>query len=418
MYIYLSKNQIHDRMAGIRLANYNLFFIHVIFGSVFIACLSASTSQDACQQDVNCFLPQCFCSKFNHPMNRSEIPQMVYFAFDDVVHVDVSKHYDYLFLKNNFTNPNGCPISITLFVSDKYTNYSMLKKYHQLGFELGVHSVTHSKVNTGDKVRKEAEDQRNYLIRQAGVSKEDIIGWRSPFLITAGDQQIDALKQLGLQYDISLIYQRAKMDDDDLWPFTMDYGWPFECLNNRCPKQNHKGFWQVPVNAMIDYKHEGSCTFVDGCYNKPNNEDEAYKFIMDNFYSHYRGNKSPFGFNMHASWFETVYLRDAMEKALRDINQYDDVYIVNIKQMLEWMRYPTKLSDIKTFDGLGCWPYKKTTYQKLLWVIPLPFVVVLVCILFVYAFRKIYRKIKNKNYVILKDNGSIEKLVNGSEDFD
>ncbi|XP_060067645.1 uncharacterized protein LOC132547857 [Ylistrum balloti] len=377
--------------------------------------------QDPCQQDKNCFLPNCFCSTFNHQMNPSDIPQIVYFGFDDAVNIGMAGHYDYLFLKDNITNPNGCPVSITLFVSDKYTDYSIVKRYHDVGFELGVHSVTHSHLNSGQKVRNEAEEQRDNLITKAGVSKEEVIGWRSPFLTTAGDQQIDALKQLGFKYDISLQYVKNKIDDDDVWPFTMDFGWPFKCNNNRCPKQHHKGFWQVPLNALMDFKHQYGCSFVDGCRNVPSNEEETYKFIMDNFYSHYNGNRAPLGLNMHAAYFETSYKREGMRRAIRNMTQYEDVYIVNVKQMLEWMEKPTTISEIRTFDGFGCWPRKQSKKPFLhifLIVVPFSTLVILCIVLLLLTCRNLSRRFRNNDYVILNGKEHIEKLVNGSDDTD
>lgn len=46
----------------------------------------------ACTQGRDCLLPDCFCSTFDHPdfTNVKDIPQMVYFAFDDALNVDVS----------------------------------------------------------------------------------------------------------------------------------------------------------------------------------------------------------------------------------------------------------------------------------------------------------------------------------------
>ncbi|XP_069128995.1 chitin deacetylase 1-like [Argopecten irradians] len=297
-------------------------------------------------------------------MERKDIPQMVYFGFDDAVHGQVSPHYDYLFL-GNLTNPNGHPISITLFVSHTYTDYEVLKKYYDIGFEIAVHSVSHKNIDTGDKVRKEAEEQRNNIVNYTGIPKEEVVGWRSPFLVTAGDPQIYALDELGFKYDVSLIYRRSGMDGDDAWPFTLDYGWPLPC-DKDCPTDSHKGFWQIPINAVIDFKHQYPCAFIDHCYNTPWNEEDTYNYIMDNFYSRYNGNRSPYGFHIHAVWLNYGFRRRAMERAITDMMKHDDVYIVNIKQMLEWMKYPTKLKDIKYFEP---WGYKASKTGKVVLIV-------------------------------------------------
>ncbi|XP_060078838.1 chitin deacetylase 7-like [Ylistrum balloti] len=359
------------------------------------------TSRAVCIQNVNCFLPKCFCSTFQHFLKRSDIPQMVYFGFDDAVHGQVSHHYDYLFL-SNLTNPNGCPVSITLFVSHTYTDYDVLQKFYEIGFELAVHSVSHQNIDTGSKVQQEAEEQRNNIVNHTGASIEDVVGWRSPFLVTAGDPQIYALEELGFEYDISLIYRRSGMDGDDAWPFTLDYGWPLPC-DKSCPMKSHKGFWQIPINAMIDYKHEFPCAFIDSCYNKPWNEEDAYKYIMDNFYSRYHGNRSPYGFHIHAVWLNYDFTRKAMERAINDMMEYDDVYIVNIKQMLEWMKHPTKLSDIRNFGPLGCRPIYATVKDGLIIFINI-FVIFGVACITIYVYR-------NKSKLLATLSNSVEYIM-------
>ncbi|XP_033744289.1 uncharacterized protein LOC117330176 [Pecten maximus] len=341
---------------------------------------------------------------------------MVYFGFDDAVHGEVSRHYDYLFL-NNLTNPNGCPVSITLFVSHTYTDYEILKKYYDIGFEIAVHSVSHQNVDTGSKVRQEANDQRNNIINNMGIPEEEVVGWRSPFLVTAGDPQIYALEDLGFEYDISLIYRRSGMNGDDAWPFTLDYGWPLPC-DKDCPTESHKGFWQIPINAMIDFKHKFPCAFIDHCYNTPWNENDTYSYIMDNFYSRYNGNRSPYGFHIHAVWFNYDFNRRAMERAIADMMKHDDVYIVNIKQMLEWMKYPTKLSDIKLFEPWACRPILATVKTVVIVFINI-FVVAFVAFITIYVYRNRSKLLStmtnNVDYIKLTDIERRE-LINESED--
>ncbi|XP_021371234.1 uncharacterized protein LOC110461851 [Mizuhopecten yessoensis] len=378
--------------------------VHVMCYCLLFLGTSVVMSRGVCLQNVNCFLPKCFCSTFQHLMKRSDIPQMVYFGFDDAVHGQVSHHYDYLFL-SNVTNPNGCPVSITLFVSDTYTDYTMLKKYYEAGFELAVHSVSHQNIDTGSKVRQEAEEQKNNIANHTGIPMEEVVGWRSPYLVTAGDPQIYALEDLGFTYDISLIYRRAGMDGDDAWPFTLDYGWPLPC-DKICPMESHKGFWQIPINAMIDYKHQFPCAFIDHCYNTAWNEEDAYKYIMDNFYSRYNGNRSPYGFHIHAVWLNYAFNKRAMERAIKDMMDHDDVYIVNIKQMLEWMKNPTKLSDIKRFDPWGCWPIQSSGKIVLIVFINIFIIVGIACMtICVYRHKsKLLKTISNKvGYIMLTD---------------
>ncbi|OWF45312.1 hypothetical protein KP79_PYT12758 [Mizuhopecten yessoensis] len=53
-------------------------------------------------------------------MDRRDIPQMVYFGFDDAVTPEGSKHYNVLFRRSR-ANPNGCPIGATLYILHQNT---------------------------------------------------------------------------------------------------------------------------------------------------------------------------------------------------------------------------------------------------------------------------------------------------------
>ena len=319
--------------------------------------LSALTSGVAakCRQGINCKLPDCFCSTDQHPeiTNSSKIPQIVYFGFDDALTPVLPKYYDTLFPKDR-RNPNGCPIGMTLYVSHKYTSYPLVKQYYDRGMEIAVHSVTHSHIKTRSDLMREATQQRRNIVTNTGIPEAEIIGWRSPFLETAGDAQADVLQGLGYKYDISLTYKRSSLGAKVPFPFTLDYGWTFYCQIRPCPKKPHKGFWEFPVNSLMDYKGQFPCGYVDGCYNAPKTEDDAFKYLYNNFLSSYNGNRAPFGLHMHAGWFYTDYQLNAMNRFIQEILTKDDVYIVTTKQALEWMKRPTELKDIKHFRPWSC----------------------------------------------------------------
>lgn len=341
-----------------------------------------------CQQGENCRLPECFCTTFQHTMDREAIPQMVYFGFDDGVTEMLGQYYNRLFPENR-TNPNGCPISMTLYVSGDNTDYHVLIDYFNRGFEMAVHSTSHAVIDTAEKVQREAAGERDNLVTLANISEKAIVGWRSPYLHTAGDAQVDVLQKLGFTYDISLTYTRAKMADPNPWPFTLDYGWTLPCEIYPCLLKNHPGFWEIPVNSMRDYRDWAACSFLDACRNKPQNENQTYKYIMDNFYSHYNGNRAPFGIHLHAAWFENnPHHVNAMDRAILDMLKKYDVYIVNVQQVIEWMKRPTELHDIKYFKPWRCgrtWKSTVTFKHVFLFVMT-----TLIVVLYVIVMKKLF----------------------------
>ncbi|GFO14832.1 chitin deacetylase isoform b [Plakobranchus ocellatus] len=339
------------------LGNYISHLLQVTLLLTSLVLFSPTSGADCIQGD-NCRLPNCFCPTFQHPsLPVLEIPQIVYFGFDDAVQPQVSGYYDQLFTADR-KNPNGCPITMSLYVSDEYTQYSKVHDYYERGMEIASHSVTHQDIDTGKKLRKEAEEEKKNLINKGNVPASDVVGWRSPNLKTAGDEQPDILASLKYTYDISLSYNK---DFETPWPFTLDFGYPYPCSIPPCPgvDSSHPGFWEVIVRGFTNPVTGLSCGYVDGC--RPDGEDAALEYLWYNFLKTYEAERAPFGLNMHAAWFAyPEYLR-ATERFIDRLLGLSDIYIINVKQMLDWMRKPTSLAKIETFKPWSCSDIQTTT---------------------------------------------------------
>lgn len=305
-----------------------------------------------CRDSHMCNPPDCFCCRDTMPISTHDIPQMVFFTFDDAVNPQVATFYRELF-DSKRKNPNGCPISMTLFVSHKNTVYDLVKEFYDKGMEIASHSVTHGHMNTRTFIR-EARLQKENIAKQAGIPANKINGWRSPFLEPVGDLQPSVLKDLGYEYDATLTITRKDPTDKAITPFTLDFGWPYDCKIKQCPTQSHKGFWEVPVVSVKDYLEKYDCVYVDGCNNPPPTENLAFQFLWDNFQKYYTTNKAPMGINMHASWFYYPDRKAAMDRFIKELVKLDDVYIISIKQVIEWLKDPTPLHDIKNFKPWQC----------------------------------------------------------------
>lgn len=66
---------------------------------------------------------------------------MVMITFDGAVNDLNFNTYSKLFLENR-TNPNGCPIRGTFFVSHDYTNYQRVQDFYSQGHEIAVGTIT------------------------------------------------------------------------------------------------------------------------------------------------------------------------------------------------------------------------------------------------------------------------------------
>ncbi|KAK7496025.1 hypothetical protein BaRGS_00012726, partial [Batillaria attramentaria] len=251
----------------------------------------------------------------------------------------VHEKYSKLFTPTRL-NPNGCPIRMSLYINNQDTSYKLVNEYYNNGMEIGSHSVTHTMINTAEKLRTEAGEQKNNLATEGRLPIDQVVGWRSPNLQPAGDAQPDVLKALGYTYDISLTYPIRSLTSEQPWPYTLDFGYPYSCSVQPCPgaTSSHPGFWEIPVNSLFNKESGFPCVYVDAC--RPPTQAEAVDYLWSNFENTYNGNRAPFGLHMHAAWFFTEDYLTAMQTFIDRLLALDDVYIVSAKQVLDWMRTP------------------------------------------------------------------------------
>ena len=117
----------------------------------------------------------------------------------------------------------------------------------------------------------------------AGVKKQDVKGFRAPYLQSGGDVMFEAMAKCGLTYDTSLpageliqcliaivahlfglkvfifsfdIFSSTVGENKPpMWPYTLDYKSQQLCKIKPCPTQSHPGMWEVP---MVYYDDEQS----------------------------------------------------------------------------------------------------------------------------------------------------------------
>jgi hypothetical protein len=135
-----------------------------------------------------CQLPHCFCSKdgtiIPGRIEPQKTPQMILLTFDGAVNTQNIEKYDRLFAGNR-TNPNGCPIRGTFFVSHEYADYQMVQRLHHEGHELAVETISTAQgleTESYEKWSQEMIGMKMILGKFSNVSGEDIIGMRAPYL--------------------------------------------------------------------------------------------------------------------------------------------------------------------------------------------------------------------------------------------
>ncbi|KAM0734966.1 Chitin deacetylase 8 [Formica fusca] len=304
-----------------------------------------------CRKDV-CLLPDCNCGGADIPggIPVVQTPQIVLLTFDDAVN-DLNKPlYSELF-ENGRKNPNGCPISATFYVSHEWTDYSQVQNLYADGHEMASHTVSHSfgEQFSARKWAREVAGQREILAAYGGVKLEDVRGMRAPFLSVGGNNMFKMLWDTNFTYDSSMpIYENRPPS----WPYTLDYKLFHDCMIPPCPTRSYPGLWEVPMVMWQDL-NGGRCSMGDACSNPPT-PDGVYKMLIKNFERHYTTNRAPFGLFYHAAWFTQPHHKEGFISFLDTIVAMDDVWIITNWQAIQWIRNPTPLALLHTFEPFGC----------------------------------------------------------------
>ncbi|XP_076167939.1 chitin and LDLR binding deacetylase 3 isoform X1 [Ptiloglossa arizonensis] len=307
-----------------------------------------------------CHLPNCWCSEDGAQLpgnlTVSTIPQMITITFDDAINAENFELYAKIF-SNDRKNPNGCPVRGTFYVSHQYTNYRDVQYLWNVGHEIAVHSVTHrgpeewwSRNATIEDWFDEMVGVANIINKYAGVRLEDIKGLRAPFLRVGWNRQFLMMSEFGFVYDSSML---VPFTDPPIWPYTLDYKPPHDCIGPEqlCPTRAYPGLWELPLNQLL--AGEYICTRLDSCSPDLTGED-VYRILMLNFKRHYLSNRAPLGLHLHASWFQNPMYFYVLTKFMDDVLRLNDVYFVTSHQVIEWMRRPTSLSAIESFEPWRC----------------------------------------------------------------
>lgn len=304
-----------------------------------------------CRKDV-CLLPDCSCGGKEIPgeIPVEQIPQIVLLTFDDSVN-DLNKGlYSDLFEKGR-VNPNGCPITATFYVSHEWTDYSQVQNLYSDGHEMASHTVSHSfgEQFSQKKWTREVAGQREILSAYGGVKLEDVRGMRAPFLSVGGNKMFKMLYDSNFTYDSSMpIYENKPPS----WPYTLDYKLFHDCMIPPCPTRSYPGVWEVPMVMWQDL-NGGRCSMGDACSN-PSEADLVFKMLMKNFDRHYSTNRAPFGLFYHAAWFTQPHHKAGFIQFMDTINQMKDVFFLTNWQAIQWVRDPTPMSRIGSFQPFQC----------------------------------------------------------------
>jgi hypothetical protein len=307
-----------------------------------------------CIPGDNCKLPDCRCwndKTIPGGFTAAETPQMVLISFEYGITAANSDLYQGLF--KNLKNPNGCAPKGTFFVSKQNTDFSLVKQLSDGGHEMGMTSPDGYIPQDADQWLDGYREMKAELVG-AGVPEANILGGRGPELYSGGNDQFNAIKDVGLAYDSTCVSLEYTSKDNLLWPYTYDFvtGTP-ECTIGSSPTQEYPGKWQFLVADLV-FKGQ-KCASPSACSPLIETSQDAFDMLYEAFKEHLDGGRSPFVLYMDPLWLSVDYQLEGTKQFLDFVRStYDDTWILTTQQALAWIQNPVKATDAKTYGPWGC----------------------------------------------------------------
>jgi len=99
---------------------------------------------------------------------------------------------------------------------------------------------------------------------------------------------------------------------------------------------------------------------VDFCLPHPVDSEDTFQYFKKNFDRHYGSNRAPFPVFLHEAWLSTEPFRlQGYLEFIDYLTTLDDVYIVTIQEVLNWMENPVPASEYKQSSCVRTPPQSK-----------------------------------------------------------
>ncbi|CAD5124261.1 DgyrCDS12555 [Dimorphilus gyrociliatus] len=376
-------------------------------GRVFGRCEKTRNDQNISVTYNNCHHPDCSCPSTSIPyfLLKEQTPQFVIIILEGPITTKVSCDINRI-LGHKRRNPNGCPVAITLVPHHIGTDYCVLRKLTNRGYDVLLHPETREseiadeeetdvakywKAADFDKWRIKLQDEKERLEKLAQIK---IKGYRMSRVVTATEAQMRAAKEVGFEFDstnreIQIDRQPlgsyvSKGDKDKIpffyWPYTLDNQDALPCKYNEdnvkfCPKTaNFKGMWELPKYILGKVIHNDSVGFnlMYGCEQfdspylcTPNGDAEsAFDILMTNLEQRYLTNRAPLIINMKASTLsDHVVIADALEAFISKAQEIykDDVWFATASNLVQWLKAGRgiQVDELINYSKFSCNYYKE-----------------------------------------------------------
>ena len=323
-----------------------------------------ATAQSYSCDPAACQAPSCRCASTTPPggISPANLPQLIVLTFDDGIN---SFTHDAITQSlTGLTNPNGCPVPATFFLTTRDATPSSVCQLYRSGHEIANHTHEHNTSTASSE--SDWRTQIQLMASQAramGVPSSSIRGFRSPFLQFNADL-FSVMNTEGLLYDSSVgeapMGVVSSSTSQMIWPYTLDNGfgqrcWTFSPGDGACPNVRYPGLWEIPLWTLTDSASGIDYTMDPAPFIIVDQRIWVRQLLTDNYDARRRGNRAPLGLFLHPGWVSGYPdrvrgMRDFLSTALRS----GDTWMVTMADLVEFMKDPQTSAQMMSWTHAQC----------------------------------------------------------------
>ncbi|EGF78635.1 hypothetical protein BATDEDRAFT_90388 [Batrachochytrium dendrobatidis JAM81] len=304
---------------------------------------------------AKCKLPACYCPSTKPPggLDPKNIPQLITLTFDDSINEVILPQI--LNYTSDYTNPNGCPLAATFFISTQYTDFWHVNRMYSSGHEIATHTINH----VGDPPLGEMSGAVQAVSAFGGVPLSKLVGFRTPFLLYSRNTYANLITAGTFKYDSSMPMNYGAIP---AWPYTLDNGPYTQCSGGTCVAPfNFPGLWEIPMYMLLNADGTENAAMDPDPLPKatpgPMPASDIFDLLKTNFNNRYTSTRLPLGIYLHAAVAVTQPNYITGVRMFMDwirSSGHNDVYWVSNQQLLAWMQNPTDIAGSVTNPALDC----------------------------------------------------------------
>lgn len=323
----------------------------------------------------------------------SQCPQFIVVGCDDNQHADGIEWVLETF--RDKTNPigkksaltfDGAPARVSFYVTGVSAEdprrgvdagvLAAWKAAYASGHEIANHAWSHAHGGafTVAQWREEIERCNEFIAAGTGLPRDQILGFRAPFL-EYNENAFTAARQAGMLYDTSVQLGWGPPASggepacepagaNHFWPFTLDDGLPETGIPGAGA---HPGLWEIPVDPAhfppeLGFKQKQATGFDWNLWfpGVGVTRGEFLAILKHTLHLKYHGNRAPMNLGLHAYIYSQAWASaqaagsgprcklDDRRAAVREFVDHalslPDVRLVGARELLQWLRRPAALA--------------------------------------------------------------------------